>query len=83
MPTAAVDPLRSFDQFCYHDLMDDAETPLVGGRVTVGVARVGETVRRPIAGDRTLQHNLLAHLEQKGFVGCHDFSASMSWAGRF
>jgi thiamine kinase-like enzyme len=53
--------------------MDDAETPLVGGRVTAGVARVGKTVRRPISGDRTLQHNLLAHLEQRGFAGCPRF----------
>jgi Ser/Thr protein kinase RdoA (MazF antagonist) len=53
--------------------MDDAETPLVGGRVTAGVTRVGETVRRPISGDRTLQHNLLAHLEQRGFAGCPRF----------
>lgn len=50
--------------------MDDADTPLLGGR---GVARIGETVRRPIAGDGTLQHNLLAHLEQKGFAGSPRF----------
>jgi Ser/Thr protein kinase RdoA (MazF antagonist) len=53
--------------------MDDAETPLVGGRVTVGVVRIGDTVRRPIPGGRTLQHNLLAHLGQKGFAGCPRF----------
>jgi hypothetical protein len=44
-----------------------------GGRVTVGVVRVGDTVRRPISGDRTLQHNLLAHLKQRGFAGCPRF----------
>jgi hypothetical protein len=62
--------------------MDDAETPLVGGRVTAGVARVGETVRRPISGDGTMQHSLLAHLEQRGLRIPQDFSASMSLAGR-
>jgi hypothetical protein len=63
--------------------MDDAETRLVGGRVTAGVARVGETVGRPIAGDRTLQHNLLVHLEQKGFTGCPRFLGIDELAGRF
>jgi Ser/Thr protein kinase RdoA (MazF antagonist) len=53
--------------------MDEVETPLHGGRVTAGVVRVGDTVRRPIKGDRTLQHALLTHLEQKGFVGTPRF----------
>jgi Ser/Thr protein kinase RdoA (MazF antagonist) len=50
--------------------MDKAETPLGGGRVTPGVVRVGETVRRPIVSDRTLQHDLLSHMERTGFKGC-------------
>lgn len=49
--------------------MDEAETPLSGGRVTPGLVRVGETVRRPIRTDRTLQHELLSHLERVGFQG--------------
>jgi hypothetical protein len=53
--------------------MDDAETPLVGGRVTARVVRVGETVRRPVVGDRTVQHCLLSHLERTGFKGCPRF----------
>jgi hypothetical protein len=43
------------------------ETPLTGGRVTKGVVRIGDTVRRPISTSRLLQHDLLRHLETKGF----------------
>ncbi len=53
--------------------MDDIETPLSGGRVTPGVVKVGDTVRRPIRGDRALQHALLTHLEKKGFSGTPRF----------
>lgn len=53
--------------------MDDIETPLPGGRVTAGVVQVGITVRRPIKGERTLQHALLTHLEQEGFAGAPRF----------
>ena len=52
---------------------EDAETPLAGGRVTEGVVRIGDTVRRPIVGDRSLQHDLLKHLERKGFAGAPRF----------
>ena len=52
---------------------EDAETPLAGGRVTQGVVRIGETVRRPITGDRSLQHDLLTHLERRGFAGAPRF----------
>ncbi len=48
---------------------DQAETPLTGGRVTAGVVRIGDTVRRPVNGDRSLQHDLLLHLERRGFDG--------------
>ena len=47
--------------------MHDPEIPLTGGRVTPGVVRKGDTVRRPITRDRGLQHDLLAHLEARGF----------------
>lgn len=50
-----------------------AEIPLTGGRFTAGVVRIGDTVRRPIATDRTLQHDLLTHLEQAGFDGAPRF----------
>jgi aminoglycoside phosphotransferase (APT) family kinase protein len=49
------------------------ETPLTGGRVTAGVVRVGDTVRRPMQGDRSLVHGLLSHLEACGFEGAPRF----------
>lgn len=54
-------------------MKDDAEIPLTGGRVTTGVVRIGETVRRPISGDPTLRHQLLAHLERWEFAGTPRF----------
>jgi hypothetical protein len=47
--------------------MTDIELPLQGGRVTAGVVRVGETVRRPVTGDRADSQELLRYLEG---VGC-------------
>lgn len=47
--------------------MEDLEIPLTGGRVTPGVVRKGDTVRRPIIRDRSLQQDLLLHLEARGF----------------
>jgi Ser/Thr protein kinase RdoA (MazF antagonist) len=49
------------------------EMPLRGGRVTPGVVRVGETVRRPVSGDRTLQREFLEHLYRRGFSGAPRF----------
>jgi Ser/Thr protein kinase RdoA (MazF antagonist) len=49
------------------------ETPLTGGRVTPGVVRVGDTVRRPIRDDRTQVHRLLNRLEAGGFDGTPRF----------
>lgn len=46
-----------------------SETPLVGGNVTAGVVRVGETVRRPMGAWSPAVHALLRHLEAKGFAG--------------
>jgi Ser/Thr protein kinase RdoA (MazF antagonist) len=43
------------------------ETPLTGGRVTPGVVRVGETVRRPLKATSGFIHVLLEHLEGSGF----------------
>lgn len=49
------------------------EIPLKGGRVTAGVVRVGDTVRRPLTTDRSHVHDLLIHLEEKGFKGTPRF----------
>lgn len=38
-----------------------------GGRVTAGVVRLGDTIRRPITTDRSHVHTLLLHLEQQQF----------------
>ena len=53
--------------------MAESEVPLVGGRVTAGIVRVGDTVRRPISSDRTIVHTLLRHLEGNGFGGTPRF----------
>lgn len=42
------------------------ETPLTGGRITAGVVRVGDTVRRPPKANATLVRALLGRLEQLG-----------------
>jgi hypothetical protein len=43
------------------------ETPLLGGDVTDGVVRVGDTVRRPTNEQSDAVHAYLAHLERAGF----------------
>jgi len=45
----------------------DEETPLLGGDVTPGVVRVGDTVRRPLRPHSPAIHHLLRHLEHQGF----------------
>ena len=45
------------------------EVPLRGGRVTAGVVRVGETVRRPPTANSDFVKRLLGHLASKGFDG--------------
>ena len=42
------------------------EEPLKGGRVTPGVVRVGETVRRPQSANGAFVHQVLRHLAAKG-----------------
>src|SRR5436190_14573950 len=42
------------------------ETPLTGGRITAGVVRVGDTVRRPPKPNASLVRALLGRLEQLG-----------------
>jgi hypothetical protein len=53
--------------------VDEEEIPLVGGRSTPGVVRVGDTVRRPLKPDSERQHRLLRHLEDAGFDGAPRF----------
>ncbi|GGS91686.1 hypothetical protein GCM10010156_57460 [Planobispora rosea] len=45
------------------------EIPLLGGDVTDGVVRVGDTVRRPTRPSTPSVHALLRHLEATGFQG--------------
>ncbi len=49
------------------------EVPLSGGRVTPGVVRIGETVRRPMGPRAPFVHELLVHLERVGFQGAPRF----------
>jgi hypothetical protein len=49
------------------------EIPLVGGDVTEGVVRVGDTVRRPVGPNAPLVHALLRYLEEVGFPGAPRF----------
>jgi hypothetical protein len=55
------------------DKADEAEIPLVGGDVTEGLVRVGDTVRRPVGPHSPLVHALLAHLESADFEGAPRF----------
>jgi len=53
--------------------MRDAEIPLQGGRITPGVVRVGQTVRRPPRLTAEFVHVLLEHLAAVGFDGAPRF----------
>ena len=44
-----------------------SEIPLLGGRITPGVVRVGNTVRRPTNPNSEFVHELLLHLDRVGF----------------
>jgi len=48
---------------------EGVEIPLVGGRSTPGVVRVGNTVRRPMGPNAPFVHELLRYLEGVGFDG--------------
>jgi hypothetical protein len=48
---------------------DGPELPLLGGDVTEGVVRVGDTVRRPLGPHSPFVHTVLTHLEGVGFPG--------------
>ncbi|MCH5677656.1 aminoglycoside phosphotransferase family protein [Streptomyces gilvus] len=47
----------------------EAEVPLAGGRITPGVVRVGDTVRRPVGASSAFVAELLGHLADAGFAG--------------
>lgn len=51
----------------------DQEMPLEGGRLTSGVVRVGDTVRRPGSDASAFVSTLLEHLERVGFQGAPRF----------
>lgn len=44
-----------------------AEVPLLGGRITPGVVRVGDTVRRPVGAHSPFVHTVLRYLEHVHF----------------
>ncbi|MFI6624559.1 aminoglycoside phosphotransferase family protein [Streptomyces sp. NPDC050528] len=48
---------------------EGGEVPLPGGRITPGVVRVGDTVRRPTTQASPFVARLLGHLAQRGFTG--------------
>jgi hypothetical protein len=54
----------------------EREQPLTGGRVTPGVVRIGQTVRRPLRGNSEFVRRLLAHLEAAGFEGAPRYLGS-------
>jgi aminoglycoside phosphotransferase (APT) family kinase protein len=49
------------------------ETPLAGGRITEGVVRVGDTVRRPTKANSPFARDLLSYLEAQDFDGAPRF----------
>lgn len=52
---------------------DRTEIPLTGGRVTPGVVRVGNTVRKPATANSEFVRRLLGHLTSKGFGSSPEF----------
>lgn len=50
-------------------MSDGREVPLVGGRQTLGIVRVGDTVRRPMGPNAPFVHDLLRYLNASGFDG--------------
>jgi Ser/Thr protein kinase RdoA (MazF antagonist) len=54
----------------------DDGTPLTGGRLTPGVVRIGDTVRRPASAASPFTAELLTLLAERGFTG------APAWLGR-
>lgn len=57
----------------YVETGDHPEQALLGGDVTEGLVRIGETVRRPPGRQSALVRAVLGHLEQVGFNGAPRF----------
>ena len=53
--------------------MNELEIRLTGGRMTEGVVRIGETVRRPMGAHSQFVHQLLKHLEVGNFEAAPKF----------
>lgn len=51
----------------------EGEVPLIGGRVTAGVVRVENTVRRPAMANSNFVRRLLDHLAARNFEGAPSF----------
>jgi hypothetical protein len=51
-------------------VVDPSEVVLRGGRLSAGVVRIGDTVRRPGSPASPFTATLLAHLARAGFDGC-------------
>jgi Ser/Thr protein kinase RdoA (MazF antagonist) len=47
--------------------------PLIGGRITPGVVRIGDTVRRPTNSNSAFVHEVLRYLERVGFEAAPRF----------
>jgi hypothetical protein len=54
-------------------LLDGPEEPLLGGDVTDGLVRIGDTVRRPLQPSSALVEAVLEFLERTGFEGAPRF----------
>ena len=54
-------------------IVNEAEKPLTGGRLTAGVVRLGDTVRRPRKASSAYVGALLLHCERIGFTGVPRF----------
>lgn len=55
------------------DFADRPEEPLLGGDVTEGLVRIGDSVRRPRSPESALVETLLTFLERSGFDGSPRF----------
>jgi ADP-ribose pyrophosphatase YjhB (NUDIX family) len=68
-PPAEARELRWIEEHrqLYEAALATRELPLTGGRVTEGVVRLGDTVRRPLQPNAALVRAVLRELEERGF----------------
>ncbi|MGW1728408.1 aminoglycoside phosphotransferase family protein [Streptomyces sp. NPDC002306] len=59
-----------------HDGVAEKETVLAGGRLTPGVVRIGNAVRRPASPSSPFVAELLRHLRDQGFTGAPRYLGS-------